>query len=263
MKDFQPPSHPIDLIVFDCDGTLSALEGIDFLAGLKGHGQQVTELTNAAMTHGFMGADIFKQRLELVQPSISDMHQLATAYFEHRTPSIIEVCGLLQRLGKTIWVASAGMQPSIGLFSERLGIPATHSYALELNYDQHGNYLNLPGNQPFCQLAGKTTLLKAARKHFNTIAMIGDGANDVSCISSCDRFIGFGGHHPRESIKKSCQHYVLTSNSLCLLPLLLTEQEAGALDKEAQQLFQQGLVLAQQQEHLFYQPDWQSPLTST
>jgi phosphoserine phosphatase len=40
---------PFELIIFDCDSTLSTIEGIDELARWQGRTQQVAELTNRAM----------------------------------------------------------------------------------------------------------------------------------------------------------------------------------------------------------------------
>ena len=41
----------IDALIFDCDGTLSRIEGIDVLADQNGVGDAVKQLTHDAMTH--------------------------------------------------------------------------------------------------------------------------------------------------------------------------------------------------------------------
>ena len=58
------------LIVFDCDSTLSSIEGIDELARVKGQSifEQVAELTHAAMNGEVPLDEVFSRRLAIIQP---------------------------------------------------------------------------------------------------------------------------------------------------------------------------------------------------
>jgi phosphoserine phosphatase len=51
------PTIPFDAVIFDCDGTLSAVEGIDELAEKNAVGREVKALTQIAMgqTHAAAG----------------------------------------------------------------------------------------------------------------------------------------------------------------------------------------------------------------
>ena len=63
------PGQPIlrfRTVVFDCDSTLSAIEGIDELAGE--HRSAVTELTEAAMRGEVPLQDVYGRRLALIRP---------------------------------------------------------------------------------------------------------------------------------------------------------------------------------------------------
>lgn len=261
MTTHQAPNQPIDLIVFDCDGTLTALEGAVYLAALKGQKEAVAQLTERAMQQGIMHQGMFDARLALIQPNLQDMAQLTQAYHDARTPNIDEVCKLLMKLDKTIWVASAGFQPSVGAFAEQLGIPKTHAHAVSLNFDSQGQFVNLPENQDFCRLDGKKTLLHQARPQFKRIAMIGDGANDFACADATDHFIGFGGHYPRPQFRQHCQHYVECPDARVLLPLLLTLTETQALDPQDKTLYAQGLKLIEQQQAVHFSAHW-APLSA-
>ncbi len=58
------------LIVFDCDSTLSSIEGIDELARVKGQSifEQVAELTHAAMNGVVPLDEVFTRRLAYRPP---------------------------------------------------------------------------------------------------------------------------------------------------------------------------------------------------
>ncbi len=72
---------PIDCIIFDCDGTLTAIEGIDALAEKNGVSQEVSALTAYAMGQAGINPDIYQQRLGLVRPTSSQVQQLAETIF--------------------------------------------------------------------------------------------------------------------------------------------------------------------------------------
>lgn len=256
MPTHQPPHQPFDLIVWDCDGTLSALEGVVHLAAQKGQKAKVAALTENAMQHGVMDESLFHARLDLIRPNWQDMQDLVDVYDANRTPYIAEVCQLLMQLGKTLWVASAGFQPSVGGFAERLGMPADNVHALQLTFDNDGAFVSMPPHQPFCKVDGKSTLLHTARQDFQRIAMIGDGANDFACAAAADRFVGFGGHYRRPNLRAHCQHYVEHADACLFLPLLLTEAEALTLQKPQKILYDRGLNKIQQAHAVYFNPAW-------
>ena len=63
------------LIVFDCDSTLSSIEGVDELARVKGPTlfAEVEAMTHAAMDGKISVESVFGQRLEIIQPSRDDV----------------------------------------------------------------------------------------------------------------------------------------------------------------------------------------------
>ena len=60
-----------DLVFFDCDSTLSAIEGIDELARLKGKEGRVGLLTNKAMDGELDLADVYGKRLKAIKPTLA------------------------------------------------------------------------------------------------------------------------------------------------------------------------------------------------
>ncbi|TAK75879.1 MAG: phosphoserine phosphatase, partial [Gammaproteobacteria bacterium] len=63
MAPIWQPQAPIPAIVFDCDGTLSMIEGIDELAKHNGVSEAVQALTAEAMEKTGLHPDLYRQRL--------------------------------------------------------------------------------------------------------------------------------------------------------------------------------------------------------
>ena len=63
------------LICFDCDSTLSSIEGIDELARLRGPEAfaSVEALTNDAMNGLIRMEDVFGRRMEIVRPGAAEV----------------------------------------------------------------------------------------------------------------------------------------------------------------------------------------------
>ena len=76
--------NPISAIVFDCDSTLSSIDGIDFLAKNNGVGEAVKLLTRDAMGSMGLSPAIYQQRLDLVIPRREQVYALGHQYFAHR-----------------------------------------------------------------------------------------------------------------------------------------------------------------------------------
>src|SRR4051812_47754308 len=78
------PTLPIDAIIFDCDGTLSHIEGIDELAKENGVGEQGVKLTEEAMGRSGMSPELYEHRLNLVLPTAAQVDTLGQLYFQHK-----------------------------------------------------------------------------------------------------------------------------------------------------------------------------------
>ena len=102
---------PLDAIIFDCDGTLSAIEGIDELAKKNEVYEQVSSLTAEAMGRSGLNPHIYKNRLDLVRPTQEQVFALGMQYFAHRIPDIEAVLSVFRRLNKTIYIVSSGLTP--------------------------------------------------------------------------------------------------------------------------------------------------------
>ena len=74
---------PYKHVFFDCDSTLSTVEGIDVLAETAGKKWRVEVLTNAAMDGKLDLEDVYAKRLQAVRPTHEQIQQIRAAIGPH------------------------------------------------------------------------------------------------------------------------------------------------------------------------------------
>ena len=93
-----------DIVVFDCDSTLTAVEGIDLLAQKSGKYEQISVLTEQAMNGRINFEDVFSRRLDAIKPHRTDLEWLGQQYIEHRIRGTENVVRNLLNLGKKVYI---------------------------------------------------------------------------------------------------------------------------------------------------------------
>lgn len=232
--------EPISGVIFDCDGTLSSLEGIDVLADMNNVGPMVKEMTAAAMREHGINPEMYWQRLTRVQPTQSQVLWLGDAYFNHCIPDAMEVITILKRLKKTVHIVSSGLDPAVKRFAHHLGIPSANVFAVPIYYDAHGNFLDFDRTSPLVQPDGKRCIVNEITKGQNSLIYIGDGVNDLDVCGSVKKFIGFGGITYRERVARMADYYIKVNTMAPLLPLALTKHETKSLETKEYILYQKG-----------------------
>lgn len=233
---------PINAIIFDCDGTLSTIEGIDELAENNGVSTIVKSLTADAMGKSGINPELYQKRLDLVQPSHEQVRTLGQQYFTHQVPDVDNVIQIFKRLNKTVYLVSAGLYPAVSIFGELLKIPQKNIYAVDIHFDSQGNYLSYEKTSPLVYNDGKRKIVTQLKSLHQDIIYVGDGLNDYSTYDLVTRFVGFGGAFYRENIASRCQYYIHELTMAPLLPLSLTQKEYENLDTEEQSLYHKGLT---------------------
>jgi phosphoserine phosphatase len=244
---------PIDAFVFDCDGTLSKIEGIDELARSNGVGELVEALTANAMSKLGISEELYHARLHLVQPKLEQVISVGQEYFQQRTPHISDVIQLLQRLNKHVYIVSAGLFQSVEYFGELLQVPRKNIYAVNAHFDADRKYVDFDRTSPLIKSAGKRDIITELKKRHPRIVHVGDGLNDYVVYDLVTRFIGFGGVFYRENIAQGCEYYIKATSMAPLLPLTLTNDECEALTFEERELYHQGLTAIHNQQVLIKQ----------
>ena len=210
------------LILFDCDSTLRAIEGVDELA--RGRGPAVLAaceaLTNDAMEGRLRVEEVFARRLELVAPAAADAGAVARRYVEMIEPTAEATLAELRRRGWTTMILSGGFRPMIVPLAERLGIGRIE--AVELWFDAAtGAYADFDRDYPTTRSGGKPEVVARLRAEFSpsSIVMVGDGVSDLETRPVVDRFIGFGRYVVRPKVKAGAEFFVhALDDVLALLP---------------------------------------------
>lgn len=250
-----------DLIFFDCDSTLSAIEGIDELARFKGKEWRVGILTEKAMNGDLDLAEVYGKRLQAIRPTRGQLKAIEERYWETIVPDTEAVISALRFLGKQIFVVSGGLAEPVRGFAKRLGVPPENVRAVELEYNElsgdwwryyqpetrhRQTYLDY-NEGPLTVSSGKPAIITslAEGKHGRRL-MVGDGASDLATKPVVDLFVGFGGIVARDKVKNGADVFVNINSLAPILPLAAGPNGyAKVIGTPHQAIFDKGLQLAE------------------
>ncbi|WP_020483194.1 HAD-IB family phosphatase [Methylomonas sp. MK1] len=210
-----------DVICFDCDSTLSRVEGIDELARRNGLFEQVAALTDAAMNGELPLEDVYANRLDLIKPDKAAIDWLADLYIAEMVEGVSETIETLQANNKLIHIISGGLRQAILPLAKQLGIPEEHVHAVDVLFDEDGNYQGFARHSPLAVSGGKARICRRLRMHHSSLVMIGDGKTDLEAKLAGAYMIGFGGVVRRPLVEEQADSYVLDASLAAILPLVL------------------------------------------
>lgn len=236
---------PFDLIIFDCDSTLSRVEGIDELARWVGREAEVAALTNHAMNGDLPLEAVYGKRLELLQPTRDHLRQLGRLYQETIIPDAKETIAALQRLGHKVFIVSGGLAAGVQEFGVWLGVPESQIFAVEVEFNQlagrwwenwktpHRRNLDERylehDHGPLTIGRGKADIIQRLRaQHRGRAMLIGDGVSDLEAGVAVDLFVGFGGVVAREKVQSAAPVFIHSPTLAPVLPLAYTRAEVPA-----------------------------------
>ena len=231
----------ISAVIFDCDGTLSAIEGIDELAKNNNVADTVKSLTEEAMGKSGINPDLYQQRLDLVQPTEEQVHNLGDQYYHHLVPDANPTIQILKRLHKAIYIVSAGLYPAVSGLGLLLEVPRDNIFAVDVTFDKQGNYSDFDRQSPLIHNDGKREIVARLKSLHSSMIYVGDGLNDCAVSGLVTRFIGYGGVFYRENVAAFCDYYIKSPTMSALLPLVLTQREYETLLPHEQVLYHAGL----------------------
>jgi phosphoserine phosphatase len=206
------PTDPFRTVVFDCDSTLSAIEGVDELAGA--HHAEVAALTDAAMRGEIRLEDVYGRRLALIQPTRAQVEALGTRYVDTLVPDARAVVAALRGAGVAVRVMSGGLLPAVLALGAALGLAADDVGAVAVTFDDEGRYLDYDAASPLARAGGKLALLAEWRRSLpGPVLLVGDGATDLEAAPAADLFVAFAGVVDRAAVTAHAP-VVIRSNSL-------------------------------------------------
>ncbi len=252
------PHFPARLIFFDCDSTLTTIEGIDELARLKGQFDHIAELTRRAMDGEIKLEEVFAARLELLRPTRADLRRIAEAYRESIVPDARETIDALRFAGCSVYIISGGLLPAVQDFARSIGVNRSHVHAVPIEFDQlsgqwwryhRHRYSGNPDEQyldfmstPLTETQGKRSIIEGISDQEKRTMLIGDGITDLEARDAVKYFIGFGGVARRDRVASEADIYIQARGLASIVPLALTEEQTQKLmGTEHEDVLQRGL----------------------
>ncbi len=208
-----------DTVCFDCDSTLSKIEGIDELAQRVGLGEELAKLTDAAMNGEVALEDIYGKRLELIKPNRDAILWLADLYISELVDGVAEVFTELQKHNKTVHIISGGLLPAILPLAKLLNVPAENVHAVDIYFAENGDYLGFETESPLAKNGGKAAVVKSLQA--TNLIMIGDGKTDLEAQQAGAKVVGFGGVVNRKIVREQADFFVTDKNLTAVLPHIL------------------------------------------
>ena len=208
------------LICFDCDSTLSSIEGIDELARIHGPEvfARVEAMTRDAMNGRVPLEEVFGRRLDIIRPGASDAAAIGGRYLANVEPSAKATVGALVERGWTPVIVSGGFRQAIRPLADFLGVARVE--AVDLHFGPDGAYNGYDAAYPTTRTGGKLEVIRALRSELGParVVMVGDGVSDLETRPEVELFIGFGGFVARDRVEREAAVFVRSLEAI--LPLV-------------------------------------------
>lgn len=220
-----------DHVFFDCDSTLTSVEGIDILAESAGKKWRVEVLTQAAMDGALDLEDVYALRLEAVRPTRLQIQDIRRAYKRNVVEDASRVVTALQALGHKVYIISGGLAEPVEEFAVYLGIPRERVRAVGISYnelagrwweqtDQHQQTYMHYAAGALTVSDGKAQIVAELRgDQPGRALLIGDGNSDLLASAAVDLFVGYGGVVARPKVLAQAPAFIHSRSLAPLVPL--------------------------------------------
>ncbi len=250
-------------VFFDCDSTLSRVEGIDELAGQETARERVKRLTSEAMDGARPLRDVYGERLELLSPTRAAVRALKSRYRKNVVEDAVDVIAALHALGHAVYIVSGGLLDPVKEFGMSIGVRADKIRAVELQFDAlSGEWWHAVGGpwqerylayrqSELAESDGKARVIRELRaEQAGRALLVGDGVSDLLASPAVDLFVGYGGVVRRDRVASEAPIFIDCES---LAPVLLlaagtaalrsTDQRVKAVVENAVEALRRGAVL--------------------
>lgn len=234
---------PYRHVFFDCDSTLTAVEGIDVLAERAGRGDEVRALTDAAMNGEVDLEDVYGERLARINPSRQEIMAVRQDYKDHAVADAALVIAVLQHLGHETYIISGGLEEPVREFGISLGVPADYIRAVGVEYDdlvgawwdhhqgQEAQYMDY-GRGALAVSEGKEEIVRELiGDQPGTSLLVGDGTSDLLAGEAVDLFVGYGGVVARPKVEAGAPVFIRSGGLAPILALAAGPSAIGRLEE--------------------------------
>lgn len=206
------PRNRFGTVIFDCDSTLSTLEGIEEIA--RAHRAEIEAMTEEAMRGKVPLEAVYGRRLELVRPPRGRVLALGQRYVDTLVPGTREAVESLQRAGVHVRIISGGLKPAVLILARSLGIEDSAVDAVDVYFGDDGLYSGFDVASPLAASGGKRIVIEAFSQEVpRPIMLVGDGATDLEAQPAVDAFVAFAGVAYRPAVVAAAD-FVIRDRSL-------------------------------------------------
>lgn len=210
-----------EIVCFDCDSTLSKIEGIDECARRIGLGTEMAKLTDAAMNGELPLEAVYQKRLELIRPDRAAIAEIADLYIAQIVEGVAEVFQTLKQQQKQIHIISGGLRQAILPLARFLNLPESQVHAVDIYFNADGSYRDFNQNSPLAKTGGKAVICQQLSSDPKKMVMIGDGKTDLEAQQVGVKVIGFGGVVERKIVAENADFYVNQTSLVSVLVHIL------------------------------------------
>lgn len=254
-------------IIFDCDSTLSTIEGIDVLAEVVDKKWRVEVLTNAAMNGDLDLNEVYGKRLRAVRPTRKQVHDIKSSYKRNIVADAKEVIGALQQLGAQVYIVSGGLYEPVREFGIFLGVPDNHIRAVDVQYDALTGEWWRQSTQTqvryktfeegaLTATSGKAEIISdlLSGKSGRSL-LIGDGSSDLYAGHRVDLFVGYGGVVTRPIVLQRAPAFIHSASLAPLLALVLGPAGLERLQQTSEDYLHEKCIQLIQEGELTFQDE--------
>jgi phosphoserine phosphatase len=209
-----------DVICFDCDSTLSKIEGIDELAKRAGVGAEMARLTDLAMNGELPLEAVYGKRLDAIRPSLDSINWLAELYIKEIVDGVKTVFTALLAQNRQVHIISGGLRQAIEPLANYLALPLDHVHAVDIFFHADGSYRGFDQNSPLARAGGKAEICRQLMQQSASLVLVGDGKTDLEAKQAGAFVVGFGGVADRPIVRQLADRYVLDPSLLSVLAYL-------------------------------------------
>ena len=196
-------------VIFDVDSTLSAIEGIDWLAAQRG---PEIEAWSAGLTERAMAGEIpieavYGERMRIVKPTLPEVQQLGRVYIERMATHAAETIAELRANDVEVIMVSGGLREAILPLARELGVEEKNVHAVSVFFDQDGAYAGFDDASLLTRQSGKRTIVGQMELK-GPILAVGDGMTDCEIKAVVQGFAAFIGFTRREAVIERADYVV-------------------------------------------------------
>src|SRR5439155_9501270 len=151
------PTPAFASVVLDADSTISSIEGIDWLAALRGPvvGDSIATLTERAMNGEVPLHAVYGERLAIIRPTATEVAALADAYAKTLAPGAEGMIARVRAAGVSVRLVSSGIRQALQPVAALLGLGDCDLFAVPLRFGPAGEYVAYDEQSPLTSANGK------------------------------------------------------------------------------------------------------------